>query len=367
MHRTLKLALALLIMPAVEINSTGAAEKESDWLISPALLEHANMKIVWQSYLPIRPGEKLQNLTLVGERVYALSNNNYMVSMEDDTGKVVFAKPVAPKGFPLLGLDLYDKTLISVIGNTIYEIEPGTGVERRRHRLDYGIVCPVARNGDFYYVGAVDNRVHTLKADNMVRVFQAGAPDESRIQYIVADEQSVMYGTNSGYLISVAAGKPIRQWQFKVSDGIVGPIVKDGDSLFFACEDTNVYRVDVRNADSRAMIWKCQMDSPLEVGPRVTESFVYQYGRGKGLTAIDRNSGRRKWSVREGVDLLAEAAGKAYVISDENTMVVMDNTTGRKLCSVNFAAVHLNASNVTGKRIFVAGERGRVACLQPAK
>jgi len=66
-----------------------------------------------------------------------------------------------------------------------------------------------------------------------------------------------------------------------------------------------------------------------------------------------------------GVDLLAEANGKAYVITNVGTLVVMDNKKAKQLYSVNFANVSRYAANVADSKIYIGDKAGRVACLKP--
>jgi hypothetical protein len=73
------------------------------------------------------------------------------------------------------------------------------------------------------------------------------------------------------------------------------------------------------------------------------------------------------WSLKEGTDLLAEAAGKAYIITNRKTLAVMDNSNAKKLYVVNFADVSKHAANTTDSKIYIADERGRVACLEPSE
>ena len=115
------------------------------------------------------------------------------------------------------------------------------------------------------------------------------------------------------------------------------------------------------------MVWKFQTEAVLNQSPRVTNGYVYQYAPGRGLTAIDKQTGEAAWSLAEGLDLLAEADGKAYVITRVHTLAVMDNTTGKRLYSVNCAPVIGHASNTESSRIYLVDEIGRVACLEPAR
>ena len=109
------------------------------------------------------------------------------------------------------------------------------------------------------------------------------------------------------------------------------------------------------------------MAGMLRTSPRVTRNVVYQQVYSKDITAIDKYSGSILWSLPDGVDLLAEYNGKAYVITKEQTLVVMENSTGRKLYSVNFRGISKYTSNTIDSKIYVADEIGRIACLKPFK
>ena len=126
----------------------------------------------------------------------------------------------------------------------------------------------------------------------------------------------------------------------------------------------SVYRVDASPSSGVSLVWKYHTEGVLDRPPQVTKDVVYQYAPARGLTAIHKQSGQTIWALREGVDLLAEAAGKAYVITKEKTLTVMDNATGRKLYWVNFAPVFHYAANTADAKIYVADAQGHIACLR---
>ena len=99
----------------------------------------------------------------------------------------------------------------------------------------------------------------------------------------------------------------------------------------------------------------------------MSHEVIYQYVPGKGLTAIDKQNGQFMCSVPGGVDLLAEAKDIAYVITKNSKLVVMDNLSAKKLYSVNFAEVTRHTPNVIDSKIYIADQRGRIACLQPVQ
>jgi len=348
-------------------SSAKAKDNGSQWLVSPELLEHAKLKMLWQNKLPIRKTENLEQLFIVSNRIYALSDRNYMISLNREKGNVVFSRSIAPAGLPVVGLQLYWDELISVIGNRLVEIDPNTGTENKAKYLDFSVVCPAARNSSYFYVSGADRRLHTLHANNKVQVFEVAAENDSTITSIIADERFIVFGTDAGNVISITPDRPRKLWQFDATDAIAGPIVRDGMSLFFASKDINVYRIDMVDLKWARLVWKYQMPGILEKEPRVTRDVVYQYARNEGLTAIDKQSGKFMWSLRQGDDLLAETRGKAYVITNVRTLVAMDNTSGKKLYSANFAAVSRYATNTTDSKIYIADKRGRIACLEPAE
>ena len=339
-----------------------AEEAGPRWLVSPEQLASDKLEILWQNELPLKEGESLRDLHILGGHIYGLSDHNYMVGLNRENGNVIFSRPVAPIGFPVIGLELYRGGLISIAGNRLVEIDPESGVERSGERLGVNAVCPVARNSSYFYVAGTDRRVHMLRAEDKVQVFEVAAENDSEIVSVVADERFFVFGTNAGNVISITPDGLKRMWQFDVAGGIVGPIVRDGDSLFFASKDTNVYRLYIFRGK---FVWKYQAGAVLESSPRVTGEVVYQCAREKGLAALDKRSGELLWVFPEGVDLLAEADGKAYVITKAGEIVVMDNKKAEREYCVHLAGVSKYAVNVVDSKIYIADKCGRIACLKP--
>ncbi len=343
------------------------AADRSAWIVSPELLDHAGLAILWQQALPLKRGETFAEVTLIGDRLYLRSDRNYMWSLDRQKGDIVFSRSIAPRHVPVLGLVSYGDSVLSVVGNQLVEFDDDTGAGQRVSDLELGIVAPPVRNSQFFYVSAADRRLHVFRAKDLVRVFKVAARNNSLITTVAADESLVVFGTDAGNLVGMMADAPRKLWQFDAPKALAGPVIRDGNSLYFACEDTNVYRVDVTDVTTAVLVWRHQAEAVLDRAPRVTRDFVYQYAVGRGLTAIDKPTGRTVWSLPEGVDLLAEAGNRAYVITKVRTLVAMDNGAGKRLYSVNVAPVTDHASNVLDARIYIADGDGRIACLQSAR
>jgi outer membrane protein assembly factor BamB len=343
------------------------AQDAFDCFISKDLLDHAGLALVWQNALPVKSGEKLDTMQLLDERLYVRSDRNYTWSLDRSNGKVIFSRAIAPVGFPILGWTAYADRLICVIDNRIVELDVNGGIEKKVTDLELSIVAPPVRNSQFFYISAADRRLHAIRAKDMVQLFQAAAENDSLITTVLADDEIVVFGTDAGNLMAVTANGPRKLWEFKAVEAIAGPVVRDGNSFFFADKDMNVYKIDAVEPFKVNLAWKYHTEGILDRPPLVTKDVVYQYAPVRGLTAINKQSGQTLWALREGVDLLAEAAGKAYVITKDKTLTVMDNSAGRRLFWVNFSPVLNHAANTTDAKIYVADGQGHIACLAPAR
>jgi outer membrane protein assembly factor BamB len=360
---------------------TGGVKSEtSEYLIDPQLLSAAGMEEVWHNQLPLKPAktkksfgifkretapaEELKRLVVLGNRVYALSDQNYFMSLNRNTGNLVFSKNIAPASFAVRGMDLYGNEIVSVIANRLVEIDPEFGTEKKVSELPYGVVGTAARNSNFFYIAGTDNHLHVMRAYDKLPLFQVGADDDSTITAINAGDDYVVFGTSSGLIEAMEPDQKKRLWRFQAGAAVAGDIVRHKGAIYFASRDTNVYKLDGATGQ---LEWKYPAGAILEVEPLVTDNVVYQYAGRHGLAGIGVESGEMIWQVDKGVDLLAESNGKAYVITEDGKMVVMDNRTGRRLHAVNFAGVGVYATNVQDSKIYVGGDEGLVACIKPVE
>jgi outer membrane protein assembly factor BamB len=365
----LRIVLVFGILALWITQNSVAGKISSKPLISQELLKHAKLKMLWDNELPIKKNENLERLFLLDNRLYAVSDRNFVLYLNQKNGKIIFGKNIEPAGLPIMELKLYDNELMYLSSNSkLVQLNAQSGVVLNTTDIGFSLTCPVARNSSYFYLAGTDNRLHVIHADNKVQVFEVAAENESMITSVTADEISVIFATAEGNIICITPNLPQRLWQFDASKAIAGEVITDGMSLFFASRDTNVYRVDmVGLPQKKQLIWKHQTAAVLEDAPLVTQEIVYQHVKGKGLTALNKNTGSALWQVPGGIDLLTEAGNKAYIITDTGTLVVMDNIKAKKLYSVNLVGVTKHTSNLTDDKIYFADNLGRIACLQPVE
>jgi hypothetical protein len=137
-------------------------------MLSPNLLDHANLRSVWEQTLPLKKGEKFVAITLLGDRLYLRSDQNYLWSLDRAQGEVVFSRSIAPPGIPVLGLTLYENSLISVIGNKLVELDIGSGKERASSWVEHRGPAGPQRGSST----SARRTAATCSRQDLVRIFQ---------------------------------------------------------------------------------------------------------------------------------------------------------------------------------------------------
>ena len=339
-----------------------SAQDETRWLVPRSSVAATDLKIVWQFNLPLADNESLDRLLVFGNRLCALSSRNYLVCLNRSDGNVMFSGSIAPAELPLAGLESYRGQLITIVGDKFVEINADFGTEQTSTNLTCGVTCPVVRNDSFFYVAGSDKRIHVLKANNKVQVFEAAAGNDSLITAVLADQEIVVFATELGNIICISSDRPRKLWQFDAP--AAGCLVRDANSIYFACRDTNIYRLEL---SSGHLMWKYQTQAILDSAPQSGNKAVYQRIPDVGLIAVEKETGKLLWQLADGAGMLAESGNKAFLVTKAGVLVAMDNAKAKQLYSINIGQPVKYATNATDSRIYIADAKGRLACLQSAQ
>ena len=369
MSRLLKYSfiLTFIFLVLFQSQDSFAGMGDSQNLVSPELLQFANLKVVWESALPLVKNETMEEMFILGDQIYLVSDRNFTMALDRQTGKKIFYRSLARDGLKAEKFVDINDQIIYVVGNKYIELEAKSGVEIKTTEVGYGIAAPVVRNNSYFYVSGIDDRLHVYNDKNRVEIFKVAGNDDSLITTIAAGEDYVVFGTSKGNVYSMLPDAPKSLWEFNAADGLVGQIVRDSNSLFFSSKDMNVYRVDVPTIYTKSFVWKTLVPGMIQKPPRVTDDMVYQssFNNKMSISCIDRDSGRIIWEVPGGIELLAQARGRAYIITEDGKLVVMHNASAKQVFSVNFAGVTRQAYNTIDSKIYIGDKSGRVACLEP--
>ncbi len=352
-------ALACLLVLTTCLN----AADDARWLVPRSKIDTTELKIVWQYNLPLSERETLDQLRVFSNRLYALSGRNYLTCLNRADGNVIFSSIVAPAGLPMTGLEFYKGEIITIVGSKLIEISADAGTEQTYAHITNSVTCPAVRNDAFFYVAGGDNRLHALRADDKVLIFEVAAENDSKITSVLAEEDFVIFTTVKGNVICIESDKPVKLWQFDAPGAIAG-MARDSTSLYVACRSTNIYRLDLKTG---RMFWKYQTQAILDESPQPGDKVVYQHIPGSGLIALDKQAGKLLWQLPGGLGMLAETGDRAFLITDTGVLVSMDNVKAKQIYSVDLDQAVIYATNTADSKIYIADAKGRLACLQPVR
>ncbi len=331
-------------------------------LVSAESLRQADLEIAWSHTMPMQPREGLKSLSILDDRIYAVSGRNYLVSLDRRKASPVYSWQLARPEATMCGLKNYGDHIYSIIGAELVILGEQEGLVQKKEHIGFGPVCPPARNKSFFYIPGTDRRIHVLQAADMVQVFEVSANDDGDIISVMADDSIVVFATNAGTIAGMMPDRPTQKWRFKAGGAINGPVVYSNWQYFFSSRNAYVYSI---NRSKGKLVWKYLTPALLTASPKVTRNYVYQHVSGHGLLAIDKRTGKLAWQLAEGIDLLAENGRRVYVMAEKNKIVVMDNKKLKKIHEIEIPGVTRWVTNTVDARIYLADESGRIVCIKP--
>ena len=352
-----------------------ASAENKGLLVSGKLLDSVGLEMGWQVYLPMRAPEQIDRMFIFDKYVYALSNTNYIYCIDTETKGVRFGLQLAVQGLPIGDPSYDDSKLWFMVGNELVELDPKAGVismKKKLKRIGTSASSQVVRNNTHLYISGSDKRLHAYDIEGWWQDFMVASDNGFQINSSVADDKYLVFTTEAGNVTSILPTEAKRLWQYDIIGRISAPIVRDGEWVYIAGRNAKLFRLNIKNG-RMAMIddfgdtigWPdaFHAGAVLDNAPVFGTDVVYQSAGEKGVYAIDKKKGEEVWNVSGGVDLLVEIDDKAYVYADPGLLVVMDNTSGKELHSVNFSAVEKYVVNTSDDSIYVADKSGRVMCI----
>jgi outer membrane protein assembly factor BamB len=210
---------------------------------------------------------------------------------------------------------------------------------------DFWLSSPAVSNGTVY-VGSGDGRLYALDARTGRRLWSAQTGGRVRSSPAVAD--GVVYaGSMDGklYALDAATGKEV--WVFEAEGASL-------DSQKFGFDRTSIVS-----------------------SPAVTADLVFVGSRDAHLYAVDRKSGRQRWSVAHKIDYMKGEPAVSWVLgspafsdgrvfvgsSDGRFFHAVRADTGEEVWRFKTPGNVLSSAALSGGRLFFGGEEGHLFAL----
>lgn len=206
------------------------------------------------------------------------------------------------------------------------------------------------------FVGSSDHGLYALRAGDGSTIWRFETPSAVQSEPLYDPEMDVVYfGSHDGALYCVRAANGQLVWRFDTGAEVAKRPVRDGEMLYFANAADNLVAVDRRTGKTK---WSARRQPALGMevagyaGPAFDRGVVYMAYSDGHVMAYDGRDGTEKWAP---VDLAADAeqGGETVRYLDvDTTPVVDDGPNGRVVYVASYAGGVVALDAQTGSRVW---------------
>jgi outer membrane protein assembly factor BamB len=343
----------------------------------------------WDVQLPMHAGDSVKGIYFVDGVVHVLTNKNYDHAVKGDSGELLYNQEIGtPDSLLAGGPVLVTNGIVFPTAHTL-ELYTRDGIFVRSIDVKYNITNQAVANHNYVYVGMDFNQGCLAQVD-VTQEF-----DPVQWEYLtfgpvdgpVSISDNVIFcGSEDGKLRACLEDRTpawplLAGSAFDTLSKIVSGVAVDGRSVYCSTLSGTFFCLDKVSGKLR---WQYFSGEPLESGPQVTDTAVYQYVPGLGLTALDKTKKMMlgdqetvdespvhspKWSLGSAGRILAEDDQFVYVVlgRPETTrgVAAVDKQTGK----IKFRTHRRDLAFVTcqpkAAMIYGATADGLVVAMQP--
>jgi outer membrane protein assembly factor BamB len=230
--------------------------------------------------------------------------------------------------------------------------------------LEYGSSCAGATDGSLFYAGTAKGWYYSVSLDQALKVWTGYTADSIDVpmEYFAG---VVYVASGDGTILAARAGRTNDMLRKKTMGGrATAPFYVDARGCFVPCADDALWAF---TSDLTAKLW----DHPfackglLRHSVQVGEKTVFQRAEEDKLYAINLVDGQQRWSMAEGLQVLAAVGTDVYVRATGGRLLQVDEVLGTTKASATLGGLNLFAGNATEPMIFAGTGAGKVVCLKP--
>ncbi len=358
----------------------------------PSAMSQAGLQVYWDRQLALASGERAVKLWVMDENLYFLTNQKTLIAMDAKTGLVKWQTVVtykaervfAPTHFDDMhlpkkvgtvediktppaqaSLRKFDALLINTL-SSMKVIDRATGEIIRDIRFrSFSAVSRGATDGERFYVAGSDKQLHAIALLPAVKIWEHELGARILAPAQCDEDGRVLVATILGQLQCISAdsyGK--RRWGIKFASPITAPMAVADGQVYVASQDGRAYGLA---ANGGRELWLPVQTPGRPVGGVLAgKSIIYVSSSPGGVTAIDRASGKIRWSVPTGQTLLAVIDGKVYLQDQARNLLAIQAKTGLASHKVPLGRYELFATNISAPAIYVATKNGKLTCIRQA-
>jgi eukaryotic-like serine/threonine-protein kinase len=218
-----------------------------------------------------------------------------------------------------------------------------------------------AASGNAVFVGAYDNNLYSLNAQNGQFNWKYPAADGiASSPHVYGD--FIFIGSADRHLYSIRRQNGRLNWRFGVNGPIYSSPRADFDHVFFGSDDGYLYAV---NVSSGRAAWKSNGHSAIRSSPRIGSENVY-FGTEAGYVFCLDLAGQTKWQFqakRAVTSTPCLAEDMVFVGSMDTTVYALDANSGWAIWRFRAQRSILSSPIVEGELLFIGSADGHLYAL----
>lgn len=309
------------------------------------------------------------------DKLYVYTDNNMVYVISRNGGTINWASQIGEHFTTILPPLVVGDEVVFPVNTRLFMFNQQSGIQDRAQDIGFAMHAPGVTDGQkMIYIpaahaeGARLAAVDTTKTVGEVKweVLARGPITAGPAMY----ENVIYFGSEDNRIYAVTTSRrpvwPLEYFAFETDGQIKADVKVDDYAVYAASTDTKLYALDRLSGKIK---WTYYAEAPLGTPPTPTKDTVYQYAPGKGLVAINKAEGKAnrdaKWIAPEAVQVLSVGEKRVYARLKDNTIGALDKDSGTLLWagSKKYAKFTTNLQDAT---IFVATADGEVYAFQPA-
>lgn len=284
-----------------------------------------------------RPGTG--KLTLNEKLVQHTTEGNVALGGETDNGKAV-VEAMGGAVTPIWVFKCEDEIrstaslsggviYVGAYDNNLYALRADNGQFVWKYPSSDGIASSPYVYEDSVFIGSSDNHLYSLRRQNgrLNWKFETGGPVHSSPR---ADFDHVFFGSDDGFLYAVNVSSGRMAWKAKAHGMVRSSPCVTGDRVYFGTEGGYVFCVDLAGE----VKWQFQAKRAVTSSPTFEEDLVVIGSMDATVYALDASSGWAIWRLRTRRSIVSSpvvANGVVYIGSSDGSLYAIDLHSGRKI------------------------------------
>lgn len=341
--------------------SAAAHAQHADFLPSPALHE-AGLTKFWQLNLPLDPGQRLTDLHLVDDQLFAVTEDGYAFAIDAYTGAPRWMRQVTRSGYRLAAPARAGDRAVFVTPSAFTQFDWYLGTPIEQFDLRFPAGSPPRGAGDFVFVGGIDQRFYAFSVHSEYERWKVVTGGQV-LSRPVLHGGHLFFASDSGRIFACMPLNKRRLWIRRLGGSVTADLVADDNGIYVASRDNSLYLLDPVAGGIR---WRARLSGPLYEPPAISHDLAFQYCPDDGLVAINTAGlgevDRIRWRLPQGRRLLTSDARFAYVMSRDERLLAVRLSDGSVVHEIDAFGFRLGPSIPEARVFYIASPDGRVFC-----